>query len=136
MSTVQPYASGLHPESTFSRNERRVQLSANDGVLAYANVLNAMEQAEEAIQGLDIERFQEARNRFDTLYEAARKHAIETRDQQLLNQTFLLKHFMAELSAASESALMHDHRAARERIKKDVNYRRYLMEHHRGRREP
>ena len=43
---------------------------------------------------------------------------------------------MAELSAASESALMHDHREARKRIKKDVNYRRYLLEHHRGHQEP
>ena len=81
----------------------------------YAGVLDAMEKAEEAILGLDIERFQEARSLFDTLYEAARKHAIETRDQQLLNQTFLLKHFMAELSAAGGRALMHDHRTARER---------------------
>ena len=122
------------PESTFSANERHIQLSANDGVLAYANVLDAMEKAEEAIQGLDTERFREARALFDRFYEEARKHAIEARDQQLLNQTFLLKHFMSELAAAGDTRLMHDHREARRRIQKEVEYRRYLMEHHRGHR--
>ena len=126
----------LHPESTYSRNEKRVRLSANDGVLAYANVLDAMEQAEEAIQGLDIERFREAHTLFDRVYEKARQHAIQGRDQQLLNQTFLLRHFMAELAAISETRLMHDHKEARKRIHKEVEYRRYLMEHHRSHPEP
>ncbi len=126
----------LRPESTFSANERHIQLSANDGVLAYANVLDAMEKAEEAIQGLDTERFREARALFDRFYEEARKHAIEARDQQLLNQTFLLKHFMSELAVAGDTRLMHDHREARRRIQKEVEYRRYLMEHHRSRHGP
>ena len=43
---------------------------------------------------------------------------------------------MAERSAAGESALMHDHRAARKRIAKDVDYRRYLLEHHRSHHDP
>ena len=126
----------LHPESSFSNNERQVRLSANKGVLAYANVLDAMEQAEEAIQGLDIERFRQARILFDRVYEEAHRHAIEERDQQLLNQTFLLKHFMAELAALGDTRLMHDHRDARKRIKKEVEYRRYLMEHHRSHPKP
>ena len=126
----------LRREATFSRDVQRSQLSENQAVLAYADVLDAMERAEEAIQGLDIERFRQAGVLFDRLYDDARRYAIETRDQQLLNQTFLLKHFMAELSAAGESALMHDHRAARKRIAKDVDYRRYLLEHHRSHRDP
>ncbi len=122
----------FHAQAAFSTDAGRARRSENDSVMMYAGVLDAMEHAEEAIQGLDIERFHEARSRFDKLYAAAHKHAIETRDQQLLNQTFLLKHFMAELLAAGESALMHDHHTAREQIKKDVDYRRYLLEHHRG----
>lgn len=125
----------LHPDASFSRDEKRIRLSADDGVLAYANVLDAMEQAEEAVQGLDIERFRVAHALFDRFYEDARRHAIDTRDQQLLNQTFLLKHFMTELAVASETGLMHDHREARKRIQKEVEYRRYLMDHHRGRHE-
>ena len=126
----------FHPQAAFSTDAGQARRSENDRVMMYAGVLDAMEKAEEAIQGLDIERFRETKRIFERLYEDVHRHALETRDQQLLNQTFLLKHFMAELSAASESALMHDHRAARKRIKKDVNYRRYLLEHHRGHQEP
>ncbi|MFQ5494664.1 MAG: VWA domain-containing protein [Phycisphaerae bacterium] len=126
----------LRAEAAFSGDKKRIRGSADDSVLAYANVLDAMEKAEEAIQSLDTERFREARALFDRFYEKAHKHAIKARDQQLLNQTFLLKHFMAELAVAADSRLMHDHGEARRRIQKEVEYRRYLMEHHRGRQEP
>lgn len=49
----------------------------------------------------------------------------------MLNQTFLLRHFMAELSAALDGALIYDYEEARRQLKKDADYRRYLMEHHR-----
>ncbi len=69
------------------------------------------------------------------------QYAIEERDQQLLNYTFLLEHYMAELETAGQSGLMHDHSEAPAkrvqpappgRIRKKVNYRRYLMGHRRG----
>ncbi len=121
----------VRSEATFSKSVDNARKSENENVVVYANVLNAMEKAEEAIQGLDLDRFQEARALFDRFYEAAHQHAIDTRDQQLLNQTFLLRHFMAELSAAGERALIHSHDQARMQIKKEANYRRYLLEHHR-----
>ena len=121
----------LHREATYSRDAKQVRSSENKGVVMYAGVRDAMERAEEAIQGLDIERFREARKMFDRLNKDAHQYAIKTRDQQLLNQTFLLRHFMAELSAAGEDQLMHGHREARRQLKKDADYRRYLLEHHR-----
>ncbi len=121
----------LHSEATFSPDAEHVRRTENQSVVMYAGVLDALEKAEEAIQGLDIERFRQARTRFDRLHKNAREAALETRDQQLLNQTFLLKHFMAELSAASESGLMHSHEDAARHLKKEVDYRRYLLQHHR-----
>ncbi len=121
----------VRSEAKFSTNADQARKSENENVLVYANVLNAMEKAEEAMQSLDLDRFNEARALFDHYYETAHKHAISTRDQQLLNQTFLLRHFMAELSAAGERAMIHDHNEARRQIKKETDYRRYLSEHHR-----
>ncbi len=123
----------VHSKAAYSKDATRVRSGGNESVLVYAGLLDAMEKAEEAIQGLDIERFQQARNMFDGRYEDARRHAVESRDQQLLNQAFLLRHFMAELSAVGESDLLHDHRAARDQLKKDADYRRYLLQHHRRR---
>ncbi len=123
-------------EATFTKSDEQARKSGNENVLVYVNVLNAMGKAEEAIQGLDVERFKEARGLFDRYYEAAHKYAIDTRDQQLLNQTFLLRQFMAELSAASERSLIHSHDQARRQIKKESDYQRYLLEHHRPKPAP
>ena len=125
--------STVHSEAAYTKDATKARSVGNQGVVVYAGLLDAMEKAEEAIQGLDIERFQQARNMFDGRYEDARRHAVESRDQQLLNQAFLLRHFMAELSAVGESDLLHDHRAARDQLKKDADYRRYLLQHHRRR---
>ena len=51
----------LRSEASFSKDATLAQRSVNQSVMVYANVLNAMEKAEEAIQGLDTERFREAR---------------------------------------------------------------------------
>ncbi len=123
----------VRSEATFSKKAKHVRKSENKNVLVYANVLNAMEKAEEAMQSLDVDRFKEAQALFKQSYQTAHQRAISTRDQQLLNQTFLLRHFMAELSAAGENALIHGHDEAREQLKKGADYRRYLLEHHRRR---
>lgn len=114
----------LSLQAEYSDDSEQVRNSQNKSVVMYARVLDAMEKAEEAIQGLDAERFREARRLFDLHYEDARRHARESRDQQLLNQTFLLRHFMAELAATGESALLHGHPQARARIQKSIDYRR------------
>jgi len=96
-----------------------------------AAVLNAVEEVEIAAQGLDIERYRRATASFERLYNLAREFAIRTRDQELLNQTFVLKHFMAELAAAETEGLLHGHRDAKEKLKKESHYLRYLLNHHR-----
>lgn len=96
-----------------------------------AAVLNAVEEAEIAAQGLDIERYRRATASFERLYNLAREFAIRNRDQELLNQTFVLKHFMAELVAAETEGLLHGHRDAQEKLKKESHYLRYLLNHHR-----
>lgn len=122
----------LRLQATFTPDAARAQASKNETVVLYAAVRDAVEKAEEAVLGLDVERYRETTRSFDKLYERARRHAVETRDQELLNQTFVLKHFTAELSAAQEAGLLHGHKEAQDRLKKDVDYRRYLLEHHRG----
>ncbi|NOX59146.1 MAG: hypothetical protein GXP29_09860, partial [Planctomycetes bacterium] len=112
--------------ATFSKRSNQVRNSKNDGVLIYANILDAMEKAEEAIQGMDIARFREARSLFDRFYDTAHQYAIKSRDQQLLNQTFLLRHFMAELATTGDRAMIHGHEEARAQLKKDADYRRYF----------
>ncbi|GMU23834.1 MAG: hypothetical protein AMXMBFR13_39120 [Phycisphaerae bacterium] len=119
-------------EAAYAADAGQVEGSRNETVTLCAGVRDALEKSEEALLGLDAERFHKTAELFDRLYERARRHALETRDQELLNQAFLLKHFMGQLSAAREAGLLHTHSEARARLK-DIHYRRYLLEHHRDR---
>jgi len=122
----------LSCQASLAEHASQIEPSQDRSVVLYAAVRDALERAEEALLGLDIERYRQVAKQFDELHEKARRRAVETRDQELLNQAFLLKHFMAELSAAAETDLLHGHEEARKRLSKEVDYRRYLLEHHRG----
>lgn len=102
-------------------------------VALYAEVLVALEDAEEAAAGLDKERAAAATRRFDALYARAREAALAAHDQELLNQAFMLKHFAQEIKAAERSGLLHGHEDAKAQLKKEAEYRRYLLGHHRER---
>lgn len=58
----------------------------DETVVLYAAVLDALDRAEDAAAGLDVERYRDASARFGDLYGRAREHAVRTRDQELLNQ--------------------------------------------------
>lgn len=56
---------------------------------------------------------------------------MRSRGQELLNQAFVLKHFMEELTAAEKEGLLHGHSEARARLQKESHYLRYLLTQHR-----
>lgn len=103
----------------------------NGSVALLASILDAVESADAATQGLDLERYRQAQATFDQLLRRAREQALRNRDQELLNQTFVLKHFMGELAAAEQQGLLHGHREAQEKLRKESHYLRYLLTHHR-----
>lgn len=106
-------------------------LGEDRGVVLYGALFDALELAEEGVRGLDTERCRRARQAFDRWYEEARRRALQDRDQDLLNRAFMLKHFIQELAAAEQEGWLHDHAEARARLQKDVQYQRYLLDHHR-----
>jgi Ca-activated chloride channel family protein len=116
--------------SAFSATTDTAALGENQYVILYGNVLNALEKAEEAAKGLDVERARQARAAFEKLYEQAHQLALQSKDQELLNQTFLLKHFMEELGAAEKASLLHSHSEAQKKLSKESAYERYLLMHH------
>lgn len=105
--------------------------SDDRAIALLAAILEAVETAELGAQGLDVERYRWAQTSFERLYQEARGFAMNKRDQELLNQTFVLKHFMEELTAAEKEGLLHGHKEARARLQKESHYLRYLLTHHR-----
>lgn len=63
----------------------------------------------------------------------AREFAQSTRNQELLNYTFLLKHLLQEMEAAEAQGRMLEHAEAREKLKKASDY---LLFHHREPEKP
>lgn len=96
-----------------------------------ADVLTALELADAAARGLDLESYRQAKASFQPLYGQAHDYAVQHRDQELLNQVFVLGHFMAELEAADREGLLHGHEQAREQFPSERDYLRYLLTHHR-----
>lgn len=139
-SALQPQVSMLYDDPQTGERVRRstgLQISPgershNESVALLAAVLEAVESADSAVQGLDVERYRQARTSFGQFYERARELALRNRDQELLNQAFVLKHFMDELAAAEREGLLHGHRDAQEKLKKESHYLRYLLNHHRA----
>lgn len=117
--------------SAFTSDAASVRSGENQSVTLYCGVLDALEKAEDAVLGLDDRRYREAASLFTRKHDEARAYALSSRDQDLLNQAFLLKHLMADLESARSAGLLHGHDAAEKALPKAVDYQRYLREHHR-----
>jgi hypothetical protein len=96
-----------------------------------ADVVTALEIADSAARGLDLDRYHEVKTTFSSLRERAHEYAVSRRDQELLNQVFMLGHLVEELDLAHAQGLLHEHGQARARLPNERDYLRYLLTHHR-----
>lgn len=120
----------LRLRSSYASDARssRDQTSASSML---AGVLATLEIADSASRGLDVDRYREAKTSFASLRQRAHEYAIGHRDQELLNQVFVLAHLMEELDAAYAQGLLHGHEEARAKLPNERDYLRYLLTHHR-----
>jgi len=117
--------------AAFAAGGNANELKENQEVVLYGAIMEALEWAIEGAEGFDEERYVKARAAFDQWHERARQYALNTRNQDLLNQAFLLKHFLQEVEAARAQGKVHGHAEARQRLAKEADYQRYLLFHHR-----
>lgn len=103
----------------------------NEEVVIYGGLLGALEAATEGAEGLDRQRYRQALTGLAQWHGRARDFARNTRNQDLLNHTFLLKHLLEEMEAAEKEGKLHEHTEARAKLKKETDYQRYLLFHHR-----
>lgn len=118
--------------SSFSASLNVDPKGVNQEVIHYGEILSAMETARVAVESFDLERYVEARSAFEKSYEKTRQFALNTENQDLLNQTFLLKHFIKELDTAQAEGKLHSHKEAGKKLKKAADYQRYLLFHHKA----
>ncbi len=102
----------------------------NEEVILCGAVMDAMDLAMTALQEFDVDRYTKARASFDQWHGRVRDYALTHRNQDLLNEAFLLKHFMEELQAIrgpDAPSLLGD---AQSQLEKQNDYQRYQLLHH------
>jgi len=102
----------------------------NEEVVLCGAVMDAMDLAMATLQGFDLDGYAKARASFDQWHARVREYALAHRNQDLLNEAFLLKHFMDELQAIrgpGAPPLLSDQRG---QLEKQSDYQRYQLLHH------
>ncbi len=102
----------------------------NEEVILCGAVMDAMDLAMNALQGFDLDRYTNARANFDQWHGRVREYALIHRNQDLLNEAFLLKHFMEELQAIrgpGAPPLLSD---TQSQLEKQRDYQSYQLLHH------
>jgi len=105
---------------------------AAEDVVLLGRLGRALEEAELAVRSRDERAARAVLHRIRTDFPRLREAAMATNDQEVLNRLFLFEHFAEELDELLEGGLLHSHGRAYEESLKDLNWRRYLLEHHRG----
>lgn len=107
-----------------------VKVEENEAVVLCGAAMDALDLAAAALQGFDLDRYTKARASFDQWHGRIRQYALANRNQDLLNEAFLLKHFMEELQAIrgpGAPALLGD---TKNQLEKQSDYQRYQLLHH------
>lgn len=107
-----------------------VKAAENEEVVLCGAVMDAMDLAMGALGSFDSDRYTKARASFDQSHERVRQYALAHRNQDLLNEAFLLKHFMNELEAAKPPGDPLLSSGARDQLEKQTDYQRYQLLHH------
>lgn len=116
--------------SGFAVAGRGEQAETNEEVVLCGAVMDSMDLAMGALREFDLDRYTKARASFDQWHERVRQFALAHRNQDLLNEAFLLKHFMEELQAIrglDAPSLLSD---TRSQLEKQRDYQRYQLLHH------
>jgi Mg-chelatase subunit ChlD len=107
-----------------------VKLEENEEVVLCGAAMDALDLAATALQGFDLDRYTKARASFDRWHERVRQYALAHRNQDLLNEAFLLKHFMEELQAIRGPGVPTLISDTQSKFQKESDYQRYQLLHH------
>ncbi len=128
--TSERMARAATARSEFATTDSDLKAGENEEVILCGAVMDAMDLAMNALQGFDLDRYAKARASFDQWHGRVREYALAHRNQDLLNEAFLLKHFVEELQAIrgpDAPPLVTD---ARGQLEKQSDYQRYQLLHH------
>jgi len=113
----------------FAVADSGVKIEENEAVVLCGATMDALDLAAAALQSFDLDRYTKARARFDQWHERARQYALAHRNQDLLNEAFLLKHFMGELEAIRGPGASAPSGDTQTKLQKERDYQEYQLLH-------
>ena len=116
--------------AVFAASGSGVKVEENEGVALCGAAMDAMDSAMTALESFDADRYAQARASFDKWHGRVRKYALAHRNQDLLNEAFLLKHFMDELEAIRSPGARIFSGETQSKIQKQADYQGYQSLHH------
>ena len=128
--TQKPQSKEMRLRSVYASDILGVSSEWKIPAAMWAEVLTAVELADSAARSFDLARYQQVKKAFDPLYARAHGQALQNRDQELLNQLFVLRHLVEELDEADREGILHAHERARKQLPSEREYIRYLLTHH------
>lgn len=101
-------------------------------VLAYAQLVDGVDKIALAVKSKDQKLAAEVLQIRERQFPALKKLASASRDQDFVNKAYMFEHYSHDLAELIEEGELHDHSVERARLQKDLQYRRYMSDHHRG----
>jgi Ca-activated chloride channel homolog len=101
-------------------------------VLGYAQLVEDVDKIALAVKSMDRNLAAEIMQIRERLFPALKKLANASRDQDFVNKAVMFEHYSRELAELIEQGALHDHSVERAQLQKDLQYRRYMSDHHRG----
>ena len=101
-------------------------------VLGYAQLVEDVDKIALAVKSMDRNLAAEVMQIRQQQFPALKKLANATRDQDFVNKAFMFEHYSRELAELIEEGTLHDHSVERAQLQKELQYRRYMSDHHRG----
>lgn len=96
----------------------------------YARLVDAVDKIALAVKSMDRALAADVLKFRQQQFPWLKQTAMKSADQEFVNKAFLFEHFSGELAELIEEGALHDHSEARAALQKDLQYRRYMMEHH------
>jgi Mg-chelatase subunit ChlD len=126
-----------HTEQTIALDVGRPQTAATGSglpstVLAYAQLVDGVDKIALAVKSRDMKLSAEVLQIRERQYPTLKQMASGSHDQDFVNKAYMFEHYSRELAELIEEGALHDHSVERARLQKDLQYRRYMSDHHRG----
>jgi hypothetical protein len=103
-----------------------------NSVLSYVHLVEALDTIAVAVEGEDRHTAEQALEIERRDFPGMKAEALRSGDQDHINKAFIFEHYSKELAELIEHGELHDHSEEREAMKKDLHYRRFLLEHHKA----